>query len=193
MRKAAAPTSYGNCLDSEHCLVPVKTYYLELLTPNPHVLAPFNHESAKLQELSPPQPEVNRRMYLEVGGPWQWQDKAQWPLARWRAYVAGLGEAELPAKVPIEEIITVVLSLSGRAAGYFELSLRGADTEIRYFGLCPWAVGQGLGRPLLSAAITRGWQTGAQRLWVHTCELDHPAALPNYQKCGFNLYQTQAE
>ena len=29
------------------------------------------------------------------------------------------------------------------------------------------------------------------RVWLHTCDLDHPAALPNYLKAGFEIYDTK--
>ncbi len=62
--------------------------------------------------------------------------------------------------------------------------------EIVYFGLLPQFVGQGLGGHLLTEAVERAWQMDARRVWVHTCNLDHPAALKNYQARGFKLYQT---
>jgi GNAT superfamily N-acetyltransferase len=63
--------------------------------------------------------------------------------------------------------------------------------EIVYFGLLPSFIGQKLGGPLLTSAIQRGWQTGASRVWVHTCDLDHPHALANYQARGMRVYQVE--
>ena len=57
--------------------------------------------------------------------------------------------------------------------------------EIAYFGLTSAAQGQGLGRWLLGRAIDAAWTAGAEALWLHTCTLDHPAALPNYRARGF--------
>ena len=56
-----------------------------------------------------------------------------------------------------------------------------------YFGLLPDFIGCGLGKHLLTSAVERAWATGANRIWVHTCTLDHPAAMPNYLKRGFQL------
>jgi len=136
---------------------------------------------------------INQQMYLAVGGAWGWCDKALWSLERWQAYVDGFGDAEVLPEAPLERIETTVLWWRNKPAGYFELSLVGTEVEIRYFGLLPHAIGQKLGGPLLSAVIAQAWQMGAKRLWVHTCDLDHAAALPNYQRCGFQLYQTIAE
>ena len=57
--------------------------------------------------------------------------------------------------------------------------------EIAYFGLMPWAIGRGLGRWLLGAALSVAWRGAPERVWLHTCTMDHPAALPNYLGRGF--------
>jgi GNAT superfamily N-acetyltransferase len=57
--------------------------------------------------------------------------------------------------------------------------------EIAYFGLLPEFMGRGWGKYLLSEAARQAWRAGATRVWLHTCTLDHPAALPNYLRRGF--------
>ncbi|BAS10948.1 acetyltransferase [Arthrobacter sp. Hiyo4] len=64
--------------------------------------------------------------------------------------------------------------------------------EIRYFGLSEQAIGRGLGGRLLEHGITAAWSLTQRfhlpqvsRVWVHTCTLDGPAALANYQSRGF--------
>lgn len=173
------------------------TYYLEMLTPASACLKAFERADVELVEQQAPDAALNRRLYLGVGAAWGWQDKAEWPLTRWQAYVAGAGETEQSSE-KIEHLITVVLLVDGEESGYFELAVPensggSVEVEIRYFGLLPHALGQGLGGPLLSAAIERAWRAGASRVWVHTCDLDHPAALANYQKRGFVLYKTTTD
>ena len=70
--------------------------------------------------------------------------------------------------------------------GYYELA-REPDgaVEIVYFGLVAEAQGRGLGRGLLTHAVRTAWASGATRVWLHTCTLDGPAALPNYLARGF--------
>ncbi len=63
--------------------------------------------------------------------------------------------------------------------------------EIAYFGLIPAAQGKGLGKRLLEAAIRAGFDTPASRVWLHTCTLDHAAALPNYRARGFVPFRTE--
>ena len=57
----------------------------------------------------------------------------------------------------------------------------------------PSFIGKGLGGELLTAAIARAWDMGASRVWVHTCTLDHPTALPNYQARGFRVFRVEAK
>ena len=82
--------------------------------------------------------------------------------------------------------------LHGTPAGYFELEHEPHDSvQIVYFGLMPDFIGNGLGGLLLSAAIRRGWDMGARRVWVHTCTLDHEHALNNYLSRGFSLFKEE--
>ena len=125
-------------------------------------------------------PELNRFLYSAVGARWWWYTRLSWDYARWLAY---LDRAELE---------TWVAYVSGTPAGYFELEGQGeGNVEIAYFGLLPGFVGKGVGGELLTGAITRAWDMGAARVWVHTCDLDHPAALPNYQARGLRVFRVE--
>jgi hypothetical protein len=77
--------------------------------------------------------------------------------------------------------------------GWYELRRVADDdsVEIAYFGLAPGALGQGLGKHLLSYAVLDAWGMKPSRVWLHTCTLDHPAALPNYLARGFAPYRTE--
>ncbi len=112
-----------------------------------------------------PCPELNRFLYTAVGADWCWYGRRSWSKAKWIAY---LDRADLE---------TWVAYVSGTPAGYFELERQSdANVEIVYFGLLPAFIGKKLGGPLLTAAVNRAWDMGAKRVWVHTCDLDHPKA-----------------
>jgi GNAT superfamily N-acetyltransferase len=84
------------------------------------------------------------------------------------------------------------MSWEGGPAGYFELREHDdASVEIAYFGLLPDFIGRGWGKYLLTRAVQIAWDLGATRVWLHTCTLDHPAALPNYLKRGFRPLRTE--
>jgi GNAT superfamily N-acetyltransferase len=127
-----------------------------------------------------PCPELNRFLYTAVGTGWWWYSRLAWDYSRWWAYLDRPG------------LETWIASVSGTPAGYFELERQeGGNVELAYFGLLPGFIGQGLGGALLTAAITRAWDMGAGRVWVHTCTLDHPHALSNYQARGFRIFRTE--
>ncbi|MGE0499571.1 MAG: GNAT family N-acetyltransferase [Rhizobiaceae bacterium] len=80
-----------------------------------------------------------------------------------------------------------VLYLDGAPAGFFDLKPHMPHAvELAYFGMMEGAMGQGLGRWFLGAAIESAWAAGPEKVVVQTCTLDHPAALPLYQKLGFS-------
>lgn len=134
----------------------------------------------RLAGVDPPLPELNRFFYTAVGGDWFWIDRLAWTYDKWREYLAAPG------------VETWVLSVAGIPAGYFELQTIGSDTEIVYFGLLPPFIGRGLGGWLLTAAVERAWELSS-RVWLHTCNLDHPSALAAYQARGFCVYKVESQ
>lgn len=134
----------------------------------------------RIERAHVPCPELNRFFYTAVGGDWYWIDRLGWSHARWRYYL------DRP------ELETWIAYHRGTPAGYFELEAQpGANVELVYFGLLPQFVGLGFGGPLLTAAVERAWNMGAARVWVHTCSLDHPGALANYQARGFRIFKVE--
>ena len=129
------------------------------------------------RECELPQWELNRFLYQLVGAPWQWHAKLRWSDEQWRAW------AENP------DLRTFIGWHSGTIAGYYELHRQAAgNVEIAYFGLAPRFIGKGLGGDLLSRCIADAWSWDARRVWVHTCSLDHPSALANYQSRGLRIF-----
>jgi GNAT superfamily N-acetyltransferase len=79
-------------------------------------------------------------------------------------------------------------------AGYYELRVGGpgsGDVEIVSFGLLPAFHGRGWGGAFLEHALRRGLALG-DRVWLHTCTLDSPRALPNYQARGLVPFKVMA-
>lgn len=135
-----------------------------------------------IKQATIPQWEVNRFLYLFVGGPWTWTDKLSWTDRQWKDYVES------------GRLWTFLACYDGSLAGYYELQRDDAgDIEIIYFGLAPHFVGRGLGGVLLTHALEEAWRLGPKRVWVHTCTLDHPAAVANYQARGMQIYKTEIQ
>ncbi len=127
-------------------------------------------------------PELNRFFYTAIGGDWYWLERLAWTYAEWLKYLAR------------PELHTWIVTVEGIPAGYFELEKQpGDDVEIVYFGLLPAFVEAGIGGWALTQAIERAWEMGARRVWVHTCDLDHPRALANYLARGFTVFKTETK
>lgn len=157
--------------------VDVTTYYLEMTNPRQLRPKPSSNPNFEIKQVEIPLPELNQFLYTTVGKTWFWTNRLNWTLQQWTAW------ADRP------ELKTWIGYLSGTPAGYFELEIQPANTiEVAYFGLLPRFIGQGLGGALLSAAVERAWALNAVRVWVHTCTLDHPRALANYQARGFRIF-----
>jgi ribosomal protein S18 acetylase RimI-like enzyme len=157
--------------------VEVTTWYLQMLSPSGLRAVPCPTAAAQVVRAEVPSPELNRYLYTSVGAGWYWLDRLGWDYTRWLAYL------DRP------ELETWVLYVSGTPAGYVELEAQAeGNVEVAYFGLLPRFIGQRLGGYLLSEGIARGWAMGARRVWVHTCSLDGPNALANYQARGFQVY-----
>lgn len=121
-----------------------------------------------------------RALYAAVGSAHDWHDRDAWTDERLAEHLAQ------------PHVALWVLRESNRPVGYFELAGEDdASVEIAYFGIVPQVQGRGLGKLLLEAAIQSGFATPATRVWLHTCTLDHPAALPNYRARGFTPFRTE--
>jgi ribosomal protein S18 acetylase RimI-like enzyme len=154
--------------------------YLELTSPDRLVAGGVAPEGSRIERLTASPPSFYRFLYAEVGREWHWVDRLGWDDEAIRTHLA-------------QPSVTLwVLTMSGSPAGWFEL--KGHDdgsTEIAYFGILPAFRRRGLGKYLLEEAVRHAWETGAHRVWLHTCTLDDPAALPNYLARGFAAYKEE--
>ncbi len=136
----------------------------------------------RIERLHAPTVRFYRYLYGAVGEGWFWE-------ARLR-----LSDADLRAVIHHPQVEVHLLTEGGVPAGYGELDRRRAgEVEIAYFGLLPEVVGRGLGRWFLEQIAARAWRTGPERVWLHTCDLDHPRALANYAAGGFEAYDRRVE
>ena len=169
--------SYHEIEDGE--LAAVVTY-LEMTQPPDHAVPP---SPLTLKRVEVPQPEHYRELFRLVGGRWLW-------FSRLVIDDAHLAEIIQHPKVELYSVVDD----SGREAGMLELDLRTAgECELAFIGLVPELAGQGHGRWLLAEALRLAWREGVNRVHVHTCSLDHPAALGAYRRAGFIPYRRAVE
>jgi ribosomal protein S18 acetylase RimI-like enzyme len=160
--------------------VEVQRTYVQMLRPDQLVRAPAAGGDLRLNRVVECPTAFYRWLYAEVGREYHWLDRSAWT------------DAEIRQHLSRAEITIWVLYSAGAPAGYFELQRHDDDAvEIAYFGLLPEFKGRGLGKHLLTAAVERAWAAGARRVWLHTCSLDDPAALPNYRARGFRPYREE--
>ncbi|KQZ21854.1 acetyltransferase [Mesorhizobium sp. Root552] len=155
--------------------IEVTVTFLEMEAPPAHAPAlPYNRQIALLKAKDMPL-HFYRYLADRVGRKWHWVN------------ILRMSDEELAAGIHHEDREISVLYLDGSPAGFFDIKPHLPDeVELAYFGMMEHATGQGLGRWFLGTAISACWALGPKRVTVQTCTLDHPAALPLYQKLGFN-------
>ena len=135
---------------------------------------PFRDVGARIQRRSPCSVAQYRRLYKAVGENWYWHDRLEW------------SDEKLAAHLARPEVGVWELMVGEWSAGYFELMRHhDASVEIVYFGLTPEFIGKGYGGAMLTKAVEEAWALGAKNVWLHTCTLDSPHALSNYEARGF--------
>jgi GNAT superfamily N-acetyltransferase len=139
--------------------------------------------NCRLERVESPDPAWYRSLFQRVGEPYLWSSRL------------AIDDAELLRILRDPGIEVYVLSdEAGADAGLLELDFRVAGhCEIGFFGLLDRMVGTGAGRFLMNRTLERAWTRDVERVWVHTCNLDHPSALPFYIRSGFKPYKREVE
>lgn len=146
--------------------------------PRPMPPSPF-----RLVHWPAPDGDKYRALFRRVGGPWLWFSRLVMDEARLRSIL------EDP-----EVMVYAVIDRAGVEVGMLELDFHTKATcELSYVGLVPEITGQGHGNWLMAQALAFAWRKDVARVWVHTCTLDHPAALGFYRRHGFVPYQRTIE
>lgn len=165
--------------DSADNLVDVTVYYLEMLSPPEREVIP-PHSVLSIMPVTKPSIPYYRFLYNEIGQEYRWLSRRK------------MTDEELAEVIQHPGTRIYVLHVEGSPAGYAELDCRlPRDIELVQFGLMGEYHGQGLGTWFLNWVIEKVWSDDPTRFWLHTCNLDHPAALGMYQKAGFVLYDEE--
>jgi GNAT superfamily N-acetyltransferase len=140
------------------------------------------HSTLQLRHVADPTPEQYRALFRKVGSPWLWFSRLVMDDDKLRAII-------LDPRVELFEVAAVE-----SVVGMLELDFREpGQCELAFIGLVPELAGQGHGKWLLAQAVHRAWREGVERVHVHTCSLDHPAALGAYRRAGFTPYKRAIE
>lgn len=157
------------------------TTYLEMTNPQQLQASFKKTDAVRIERMDEVDVHFYRYLYQAVGEKWCWRDRLI------------MSHDDLEGILNNRNTHVYVLYVHGSPAGYVELNQQEQSTEIAYFGLREEYHGQGLGKHLLSFGIKKAWELGTERVWLHTCNLDGPYALANYQKRGFKIYDREHE
>jgi GNAT superfamily N-acetyltransferase len=138
-------------------------------------LRPLPTSPFRLVRWLTPLPDRYRALFRRVGAPWLWFSRLKMDDAALTAIIHDPGIS-----------VFAVVDRAGVEVGMLEIDHRTTGAcELGYVGLIPELAGKGHGDWLMAEALSRAWGPGVSRVWVHTCTLDHPAALGFYRKHGF--------
>lgn len=127
-------------------------------------------------------PERYLALFRRIGERWLWFSRLL------------MDRGALAALIADPEVAAFALTVGGRDCGLVEIDFRQeGEAELVFFGLAEDAIGQGLGRWLMSRAVELAWSRQIRRLWLHTCNFDHPGALAFYRRSGFVPYKLAVE
>lgn len=151
--------------------------FLEMAAPPP--LRPMPDSPLRLKPWPGVTPAQYRRLFARVGTRWLWFSRL------------AMDDAALASAICE---LHAVVDRSGVEVGMLELDFaKPGECLVRFLGLVPELAGKGHGRWLLAQALALAWRKGVTRVHLHTCTLDHPAALPAYLAAGFRVHKRAFE
>ena len=155
--------------------------YLEIHSLNDLVESKNPSSEYLIELIDPPNFHLNKFFYKNIGKNHNWIDRLQWEENQWINFTTK------------ENLKTFVLKKKEDLVGYFELILHTEknEVEIAYLGLLEEYQNKKLGSYLLSTAIKNSFFYKPDRVWVHTCSLDHKNALGNYLSRGMKIFMRE--
>jgi len=154
--------------------------YLEMRAPPPARDLP--RPTLQLRRVGQPTADQYRALFRRVGAPWLWFSRLV------------MADAELEAIIRHPDVTLFEVAAVEAVVGMLELDFREpGECELAFIGLVPALAGMGHGKWLLAEAVRLAWRDGVRRVHVHTCTLDHPAALAAYRRAGFVPYKRTIE
>ena len=159
----------------------VKRNYLEINSLQDLKEGKKPSEDYSLSLIDPINFQLNKFFYKNIGKNHNWLDRLNWSEEKWINYVSN------------ESVRSYVLKFNDDLVGFFELIFHPEknETEIAYFGILEEYQNKKLGSYLLSEAIKLSFKKNINRVWVHTCSLDHKNALKNYISRGMKIFKTE--
>ena len=159
----------------------VERYYLEINSLQSLKKVDSPDQKLLLEKVNPPNIEINKFFYKNIGKNHRWIDRLVWDNLKWTSYLNN------------KNVHTYVLKLDKEFVGYFEVISDQStnSSEIAYFGILENYIEKKFGGFMLSEAIKKCFELYSKRVWVHTCTLDHKNALKNYINRGMKIFKEE--
>ncbi len=159
----------------------IDRFYLDIFSKNNLIKSKCTETDLEIFLEKYPTPDFCKFLYKEVGKDFFWRDRLRWSDQQWLDYINN------------NFFKLYVLKYKNNLAGYYELlyDINTNSTEIPYFGIFKELYGKGIGGYLLTDAILTAFAGNIDKVWVHTCTLDHPNALKNYIARGMKIFKTE--
>ncbi len=155
--------------------------YLEIQSISDLIESKISSDELVVELINPANFHLNKFFYKNIGKKHHWIDRLVWTDKQWIEYTEN------------KKVKTFVLKKQNDLVGYYELILHSDqnETEIAYFGILEEYQNQRFGSFLLTSAIKNSFSYNSNRVWVHTCSLDHKNALNNYISRGMKIFKKE--
>jgi GNAT superfamily N-acetyltransferase len=159
----------------------IKRNYLEINSIQDLKEVPKPSVDYSINLLDPINFQLNKFFYKNIGKKHKWVDRLVWMESKWIDYVSD------------KKVKTYIFKHKDDLAGFFEIIFHSEkkEVEIAYFGLLEEFQNKKLGSYLLSEAIKVSFVGNINRVWLHTCSLDHKNALNNYIARGMKIFKQE--
>jgi ribosomal protein S18 acetylase RimI-like enzyme len=159
----------------------IDRFYLHLLSRSDLIKSDCKEKNLEVILEKKPTVDFCKFFYKEVGRNFFWRDRLKWSDKDWLDYINS------------HLLKLYILKHNNKLAGYYELlyNPKTSSMEISYFGIFKEFYGKGIGGHLLTDAILTSFNQKINKVWVHTCTLDHPNALKNYLARGMKVFKTE--
>jgi ribosomal protein S18 acetylase RimI-like enzyme len=155
--------------------------YLEIFSLRDLVVSKKPSNEFIVELIDPANFQLNKFFYKNIGKKHRWFDRLVWTDKQWINYTVD------------KKVKTYVLKKEKDLVGYYELisHTEQNEIEIAYLGVLEEYQNQKLGSFLLTSAIQSSFLLNPNRVWVHTCSLDHKNALDNYLSRGMKIFKKE--
>ena len=162
-------------------IIKVKRNYLEINSLENLNYSEKPNEHCNIKLIDTPDFQINKFFYKQIGKDHRWIDRLVWDDQKWIQYIES------------SKLKTYILQDKEDLIGYCEqiIDFEKKNCEIAYFGILKEYYGKKYGGFLLSKSIENSFIDGIERVWLHTCSLDHEFALKNYQARGMKIFKSE--